>query len=73
MSAILIFVQRTSSTTGLTLAALLCAQVNTEALRREDLSPGPHPTLGTDPGCIAGNSSLLQLKSNLRTANPLKE
>ncbi len=71
MSAILIFVQRTSSTTGLTLAALilasaLSAQVNTEALRREDLSPGLHTTLGADLGLIAGNSDLLQLKSNLR-------
>ncbi|MBA7711287.1 hypothetical protein ES703_120245 [subsurface metagenome] len=71
MSAILIFVQRTSSTTGLTLAALLLApllsaQVNTEALRREDLTPGLHTTLGADLGLIAGNSSLLQLKSSLR-------
>ncbi len=71
MSAILIFVQRTSSTTGLTLAALiltslLTAQVNTEALRREDLSPGLHTTLGADLGLIAGNSDLLQLKSSLR-------
>ncbi len=71
MSAILIFVQRTSSTIGLTLAALLLpsllvAQVNTEALRKETLAPGLHTTLGADLGCIAGNSSLLQLKSNLR-------
>jgi len=48
------------------LASLLSAQVNTEALRKEDLSPGLHTTLGADLGYIAGNSSLLQLKSNLR-------
>ena len=40
--------------------------MNTEALRKEDLSPGLHTTLGADLGCIAGNSDLLQLKSNLR-------
>ncbi len=50
----------------LSLASLLSAQVNTEALRREDLAPGLHTTLGADLGLIAGNSSLLQLKSNLR-------
>jgi len=71
MSAILIFVQRTSSTIGHTLVALLlpsllAAQVNTEALRKETLSPGLHTTLGADLGCIAGNSNLFQLRSNLR-------
>jgi len=50
----------------LSLTSLLTAQVNTEALRREDLSPGLHTTLGADLGLIAGNSNLLQLKSNLR-------
>lgn len=71
MSAVLTFVQRTSSAIGLILGillliSLLSAQVNTEALRREDLSPGLHSTLGADLGLIAGNSDLLQLKSNLR-------
>ena len=71
MSAILTFIPRITSATGfllsiLFLASLLTAQVNTEALRREDLSPGLHTTLGTDLGLIAGNSNLLQLKANLR-------
>ncbi len=50
----------------LSLTSLLSAQVNTEALRREDLAPGLSTILGADLGCIAGNSNLLQLKSNLR-------
>ncbi|UCH62326.1 MAG: DUF481 domain-containing protein [Fidelibacterota bacterium] len=52
--------------TALVLASLLFAQVNTEALRREELAPGLHTTLGADLGLIAGNSDLLRLKSNLR-------
>jgi len=65
------FLLEISLTARLTLAALiltstLAAQVNTEALRREDLAPGLHTTLGADLGVIAGNSDLLQLKSNLR-------
>jgi hypothetical protein len=51
---------------GLILTSLLSAQVNTEALRKEDLSPGLHTTLGADLGYIAGNSNLVQLRSNLR-------
>ncbi len=71
MPTILTFIPRITSATGfrlsiLFLASLLAAQVNTEALRREDLSPGLHTTLGADLGLIAGNSNLLQLKSNLR-------
>ena len=71
MSASRTFLLEISLTARLTLAALLltsllAAQVNTEALRREDLAPGLHTTLGADLGVIAGNSSLLQLKSNLR-------
>ena len=48
------------------LPALLTAQVNTEALRQEDLSPGLHSSAGLNLGYIAGNSSLVQLRSNLR-------
>jgi hypothetical protein len=71
MYAILTFITRITSATGfllsiLLLTSLLSAQVNTESLRREDLSPGLHTTLGTDLGLIAGNSNLLQLKANLR-------
>jgi len=48
------------------IASSLSAQVNTAALRKEDLSPGLHTTLGTDMGLITGNSNLLQLKSSRR-------
>lgn len=51
---------------GLILTSLLSAQVNTEAMRKEDLTPGLHTTLGADLGYIAGNSNLLQVRSNLR-------
>lgn len=71
MSASRTFLLEISLTARFTLAAflltsLLTAQVNTEALRREDLSHGLHTTLGADLGLMAGNSDLLQLKSNLR-------
>lgn len=71
MSASRTFLLEISLTARLTLATLLlatllAAQVNTEALRREDLAPGLHTTLGADLGLIAGNSDLLQLKSSLR-------
>ena len=42
------------------------AQVNTEALRREERSPGWHSDLAANLGIIAGNSNLVQLRSNLR-------
>ncbi|MBA7481497.1 hypothetical protein ES707_16971 [subsurface metagenome] len=50
----------------LTLISHLGAQINTEALRREDQTHGWHPSLGADLGVIAGNSSLLSVKGNLR-------
>ena len=65
------FVLRSFRTSALALAlfslsSTAAAQVNTEALRREDRSPGWHTNLGVDLGIIAGNSSLVQLRSNLR-------
>ena len=42
------------------------AQVNTEAMRKEDLKPGFHANVGGEFGYVGGNSSLLQNRSNLR-------
>ena len=51
---------------GLVLAAESAAQVNTEAMRRENLEPGYHIDLGGNVGYTDGNSSLFQNRSNLR-------
>jgi hypothetical protein len=42
------------------------AQVNTEAMRQEDLKPGFHFNASGDVGYVGGNSSLFQNRSNLR-------
>lgn len=42
------------------------AQINTEAMRQELLTAGWHGTVGGNLGLIAGNSSFLKAKSNLR-------
>ncbi|UCH62045.1 MAG: DUF481 domain-containing protein [Fidelibacterota bacterium] len=46
--------------------AISMAQVNTEAMRIEGLSPGFHFNLGGNIGYTDGNSSLFQNRSNLR-------
>ncbi len=51
---------------GLLLATNSTAQVNTEAMRRENLEPGYHLDLGGNVGYTDGNSSLFQNRSNLR-------
>ena len=40
------------------------AQVNTETLRKEDLQPGHHLTLGAQLNYLHGNSQVLQAKGN---------
>ncbi|UCH11256.1 MAG: DUF481 domain-containing protein [Fidelibacterota bacterium] len=42
------------------------AQVNTEAMRKEDLEPGAHINLGGSVGYTDGNSNLFQNRSKLR-------
>ncbi|MFC1619962.1 DUF481 domain-containing protein [Candidatus Neomarinimicrobiota bacterium] len=42
------------------------AQINTEAMRKEDVKPGFHFEAGGDVGYVDGNSSLFQNRSNLR-------
>jgi len=44
-------------------------QVNTEAMRRSDGTPGWYAALAADLGYVAGNSSLLKLKTNARADN----
>ncbi len=51
---------------ALCLVAVTSGQVNTEAMRRADSTLGWHAGLAADLGIIAGNSSLVQLRSNLR-------
>lgn len=42
------------------------SQVNTEVLRRSDLTPGFHHTAQLDLGMVAGNSEFLKLKTSFR-------
>jgi len=50
----------------LVLADMSGAQVNTEAMRREDLAPGAHFDVGGNIGYTDGNSNLFQNRSRLR-------
>jgi len=43
------------------------SQVNTESLRKSDLSPGFHNTAQFDFGMVSGNSEFLRLKSSFRS------
>lgn len=43
------------------------SQVNTESLRKSDLSPGFHNIAQFDFGMVSGNSEFLRLKTSLRT------
>jgi putative salt-induced outer membrane protein YdiY len=43
------------------------SQVNTESLRKSDLSPGFHNTAQFDFGMVSGNSEFLRLKTSVRT------
>ena len=65
------FLRRSISTTlrflvAFGLGSLLLAQVNTEAMRKGDLTPGLHPALDLDLGVVAGNSELFQINATLR-------
>jgi hypothetical protein len=51
---------------GIALITSSRAQVNTEAMRKVDLTPGLHLDIGGDIGYIGGNSSLFQNRSHLR-------
>jgi hypothetical protein len=51
---------------GIALITSSRAQVNTEAMRKDDLTPGLHLDIGGDIGYIEGNSSLFQNRSHLR-------
>ena len=46
--------------------APLMGQVNTEAMRMEGLAAGLHGSLGGDLGLNRGNTTLMNLKTNLR-------
>lgn len=51
---------------GLMLISDGMAQVNTEAMRKEDIEPGAHIDLGGNIGYTEGNSNLFQNRSKLR-------
>lgn len=48
------------------LGSLLWGQINTEAMRKADLTPGLHTDLNLDFSMLAGNSNLLRIKTGLR-------
>ena len=48
------------------LGSLLWGQINTEAMRKRDLSPGLHSDLSIDVSLIAGNSTLQNARGTLR-------
>ncbi len=51
---------------ALCLVGVTSGQVNTEAMRRSDISLGWHASLAGDVGYVAGNSNLLKLESSAR-------
>ncbi|MEE9166997.1 MAG: DUF481 domain-containing protein [Candidatus Neomarinimicrobiota bacterium] len=50
----------------LAIGPVLSAQINTEAMRKGELTPGLHPALDIDVGVVAGNSRLLRMNGTLR-------